>query len=360
MEANFDLLIAGCNTHCKHCYVNGGPGKRMPLKDALLCIEKLDAIAAALPFSCSFTLDNEPINHPDIAEILRAASSVKKIHHFHHGMTTGIALMQRSDREAVIKSYLDCGCTEFGITLHGSAEHHDEIVRRSGAHKTSMEAAAFFRAQGADLSVSLMLNRFFATDTAQIDQAIEELQPGFIWFAIPNYTPHKNMPAFEAYRASFPMLEGLSAYLQKWGQDVPALLERARQGTPGSVMTQLVQGPSLIARFRAPQEELYLSVHPDCQLYLGNTGVETACLGDFRFIDVAHAAELICSTPGNRDYGAFYDVAALPSQDALMQVLQQLPQDRLYEDAASVIYRGLSALNTPTRILAYDTDSTRG
>lgn len=148
MEVNFDLLIGGCNTRCRHCYVSGGPGKLMPLEDALLCIEKLDALAAALPFTCSFTLDNEPINHPDIAEILRTASSVKKIHHFHHGMTTGIALIHRADREAVVNAYLDCGCTELGITLHGSAEHHDEIVRRSGAHKASMDTAAFSAHRG--------------------------------------------------------------------------------------------------------------------------------------------------------------------------------------------------------------------
>ena len=32
---NFDFLVAGCNTRCQHCYVNGGPGPMMPLADAL-------------------------------------------------------------------------------------------------------------------------------------------------------------------------------------------------------------------------------------------------------------------------------------------------------------------------------------
>ena len=45
---NFDLLVAGCDTRCKHCYVNGGPLKRMDGDDAVLCIEQLDAIAAYL------------------------------------------------------------------------------------------------------------------------------------------------------------------------------------------------------------------------------------------------------------------------------------------------------------------------
>ena len=95
MDVNFDLIAAGCNTRCRHCYVNGGPGKRMEAEDALLCIRRLDEIAALLPGPTSFTLDNEPMNHPEIVSILRAASSVKHVRHFHHGMTTGLALMER-------------------------------------------------------------------------------------------------------------------------------------------------------------------------------------------------------------------------------------------------------------------------
>ena len=45
MDINVDFLISGCNTQCKHCYVNGGPGPQMGIEDALTCIEKLDATA---------------------------------------------------------------------------------------------------------------------------------------------------------------------------------------------------------------------------------------------------------------------------------------------------------------------------
>ncbi len=74
MKVNFDLLITGCNTRCRHCYVNGGPGKMMPLADALDAMEKLDALAELLPDEVSLTLDNEPMNHPDIGVIIRAAA----------------------------------------------------------------------------------------------------------------------------------------------------------------------------------------------------------------------------------------------------------------------------------------------
>jgi len=35
--------------------------------------------------------------------------------------------MYRRDKEAVIKSYLNCGYNIFGITVHGNAELHDEL-----------------------------------------------------------------------------------------------------------------------------------------------------------------------------------------------------------------------------------------
>ena len=231
MEVNFDLLISGCNTRCRHCYVNGGPGRNMPLEDALLCIEKLDELVAALPYNASMTLDNEPMNHPDIVKIIRAASAVKHIENFHHGMTSGIALLNRKDRAEVMKAYLGCGLSEFGITLHGNAEHHDFIVRRKGAYAASLEAARFMRSCGAQVAISLMLNRFFAEDAAEIDAVLTELKPDYIYFAIPNYTPHANMPDFEPYRASMDTLSALRPMLDGWQQDADELFERTVNGS---------------------------------------------------------------------------------------------------------------------------------
>lgn len=75
---NFDLLVAGCDTRCKHCYVNGGPLPRMKVDDAVLCIERLDAIAANLPDEAYFTLDHEPMGHPtsDESSARRRAKSI--------------------------------------------------------------------------------------------------------------------------------------------------------------------------------------------------------------------------------------------------------------------------------------------
>jgi hypothetical protein len=41
----------------------------------------------------------------------------------------------------------------------------------------------------------------------------------------------------------------------------------------------------------------------------------------------------------------------LPRQEVLVRAIDQLPQDLLYSDRASVIYRALTMLGIPTKIL---------
>ena len=349
---NIDFLVSGCNTRCRHCYVNGGPGAMMPVENALLCIEKLDVLASLIPDDVTFTLDHEPINHPHLDKILYAASHTRHIQNYHHGMTSGIGLIVRKDKEAVIQSYLNCGYNNFGITIHGGAKHHDEIVRRSGAYDAAVAAAGFIKAQGAEIDVSLMLNRFFAEDAETISALLDQLRPDYIYFAVPIFTPHRNMMDFEPYRASLKTLEALSGYLTEWRQDADKIIYTASQNTVSAASEALRQDITLPALFAQKQDELYLTLHQDCRLYVGNSGMETRCLGDLLSIDLKAAAEVIRSLPGNRDYGAFYDVNLLPSADDLIKALEGLPQNAVYGDFPSIIYRGLTALNIPTIIMS--------
>lgn len=348
---NFDFLVAGCNTRCQHCYVNGVPGPLMPLEDALLCVERLDTLAAYLPEDTNFTLDHEPMNHPHIDQILHAASHTRHTQNYHHGMTTGVGLIHRKDKDAVIQSYLDCGYDAFGITIHGDVRHHDEIARRPGAYDAAIAAAAYIKAREAELSVSLMLNRYFAEDADAISVMLEQLRPDYIYLAIPIFTPHRDMMDFEPHRASMKTVEALRGYLTEWRQDEAETVNAARQNTIAATVDRLRQGVDLHELFSQEQDELYLTLHQDCQLYVGNSGAETRCLGDLRSMDLEATARLIKALPGNRDYSAFYDVDVLPAADVLINALLKLPQDAVYGDFESVLYRGLMEVGIPTKII---------
>lgn len=354
MEINFDFLISGCNTRCRHCYVHGGPGALMPVEDVLLCMERLDAMAESLPPDTSFTLDHEPMNHPFIEEIIAAAAGTRFIKNDHHGMTTGLALMRRSDRDEVVRAYFDSGYDEFGITLHGAVEHHDEIVRRKGAFRMTVAAAEYLKSKGARLNVSLMMNRFFLEDAEEITALLDRLKPDEVWFVTPIYTPHAGMQDFEPYRATLDMLEQLRCRLPDWRQDAEAVLAKAAANTMAAAAKRLGDGAGLRALFAAPQSELYLTIHQDCRLYVGNSGGETRLLGDLRMLDPKGTAGIISALSGNRDYGAYYDVEALPPTQALVRKMEALPQTLIYGDFESALYRGLAALGVPTRIIKPD------
>ena len=351
MDINVDFLVSGCNTHCRHCYVNGGPGPLMQAGDALACIEKLDQIAAFFPNGMTFTLDHEPMNHPDIGKILHAASHTKHITNYHHGMTTGLRLMARSDKEAVIQAYLENGYHEFGITLHGVSAHHDEIVNRKGAFDKAIAAARFLSQMGCWVQISLMVNRFFAEDADQISRLIDDMKVNDIYFAVPIFTPHANMMRFESYRATLETFEAIRRYLPKWGQDAEEILERARQNSVGRAAEKL-QNIDLRSLWREKQDTLYLSLHQDCMLYVGNSGVETQALGDLRKLAPEVVAGVIQKLPGNSDYGAFYDIERLPGTETIREAIKALPQNLVYGDFSSVLYRAFVDLDVPAKLLS--------
>lgn len=348
---NFDLLVAGCDTRCKHCYVNGGPLPRMQSDDAVRCIERLDAVAAYLPEEASFTLDHEPMAHPDAERIFTAASETKHIRYHHHGMTTGVGLMRRNDKEAVLDRCLALGYDCFGITIHGGEALHDEIVRRKGAFSASASFGEFVKSRGGKLEVSLMVNRFFPQETDAISAMLDRLRPDRIYIALPIFTPHRNGLDYEPYRTSVADVEALGNWFQTLGKDASELIENARSSSVGFAVSVLSERPDLKALFDLPQGEKYLTVHPNGVLYMGNSGAETECLGDLRLLDPETAAARILSAPDNRDYGAFYDPEKLPDPQTLINALKELPQDTVYSDFPSVICRGLAALDTPTKIL---------
>lgn len=349
MEINIDFLVSGCNTRCTHCYVNGGPGPLMQTDDALACIEKIDQIAALLPEKASFTLDHEPMNHPEIAKILHAASHTRHITNYHHGMTTGVGLMAKGDKETVIQAYLENGYNEFGITLHSVSAHHDEIVNRNGAFDKTIKAARFLSQQGCQLQISLMMNRFFAEDADQISRLIDDIGPDDIYFAIPIFTPHSNMMLFEPYRATLGTFESIYHYLPKWNQDAEEVMERAHRASVGGVGEKL-RYMELRRLWKERQDMLYFTLHQDCMLYIGNSGTETQALGDLRKLDPKSVAEIIQKLPGNRDYSAFYDIENVPDTESVLKALKAIPQDIVYGDFASVLYRAFVDLAIPTKL----------
>lgn len=322
----------------------------MPIKDVLLCMEKLDEIAEFLSDDSAFTLDHEPMNHPQLDQILYAASRTKYIENYHHGMTTGVALMHRKDKEAVIQSYLDHGYRSFGITIYGGGAHHDEIVRRKGAFDTTVSAAKFLLQMGARLDISLMMNRHFAEDADEISRMIDALDTENVWLVNPIFTPHANMMAFEPHRATLRTFETIRNHLSHWHLSEQDVMKAAQQNSVEAAIDRL-HVTDLHQLWNVPQTELYLSLHPDCKLYVGNSGVETTCLGDLRTLEAKETAAIINALPGNREYGAFFEERELPPIETVYSALETMPQNLVFGDFESVLYRVFADAGVPTTFI---------
>lgn len=322
----------------------------MRTDDALACIQKLDQIAAFLPKGTSFTLDHEPMNHPEIGRILSAAAHTRFIKNYHHGMTSGVGLMTRSDQESVVRAYLENGYRNFGITIHGISAHHDEIVNRKGAFEKAIAAIRFLSQMGCRVQISLMVNRFFAEDAEKISRLIDDTGADEVYFAIPIFTPHANMMMFEPYRATLETFEKIYCYLPRWNQDAEEVIERAQQNAIGNAEKKL-QCIDLHKLWEQKQETRYLTLHQDCMLYVGNSGAETQILGDLRKLESKTSAEMIQNLPGNYDYGAFYDIENVPDTESVWKAIRAIPQNLVYGDFASVLYRAFTDLAIPTKLL---------
>ena len=151
MEYNIDILVAGCNTTCKHCYVNGGKAPCMEWEDFKFCMEKLEPVFAYFGKDVSFTLDNELYNHPKAKGILELVEQRYTKNYYHHGSTTGIAILEHPDRADIFEILKRNGWLEASFALHGGRETHDKMVCYDGAMEAIIRASRLFQENGFDV-----------------------------------------------------------------------------------------------------------------------------------------------------------------------------------------------------------------
>ncbi len=334
MEYNMDILVAGCNTNCRHCYVNGGPGKQMPLGDYLLCMDKLLPVFQHFGERISFTLDNEPYNHPDFSVLLHHTHEHYWPFYSHHGSTTGIAFNHRKDKEAIWQLQKEYGIDFASITLHGDEKNHNFLTQNSHAFAEAMDYIRFVNEHQGKLYLSLMLSKLLIEDREAITQIIQWAQPYQVYFAIPTFAPSPRMRAYQAYRPTYEECMLLQGFLSRWKQDEKALLKRFQQGRSTVLLQRLEQQGHF--DFTQPQQ-CFLTVHPNLNLYMGNTGMETALLGNLRDLSSESIIQAMEKAPANYNFfpACFPQI---PSFDEwLSKAHSTVQEDLVYPDMDSFL-----------------------
>lgn len=283
MKYTFEITISGCNTYCKHCYVSGGPGPDMDLLLYTKIIERLADILPKQGHDISVTLGNEPMKHPQIMRIL--ALTHETIPNFFSYSdfalpTTGIALMEREDREQIIAELRKIGAEKVMLTLHGAPRHHNQLVSNPKGFETIVSAANFFWKHGFHVHFNFMLNRFMTVDWDEMISLLPKYPNMDGHIRIPLYLPVKRLRNFQPYRAQYQDCLLLKNKLSVFSLDEEAFFDQVEMYQEQAVATQ-TKNWDFAERNRLQPQWTFFHIDQKGELYYGNVGMHTRYLGNF-------------------------------------------------------------------------------
>lgn len=206
MQYTFEISLAGCNTNCMYCYVDGGPSMHMSYEDYLICIEKLKPLLDCLKGDISVTLGNELINHTNAKEIILETYHFMPEYYSHDVVgitTTGLALINRSDREEIMEALVEAKANDACLTLHGNEVHHNMIVRNPNAFRGIIKAAEYFNSYGMKLYFSLILNKHLVGDWEEVKHFLHSTPHWKTYIVVPTYLPTPRLREYQKIRVEY-------------------------------------------------------------------------------------------------------------------------------------------------------------
>lgn len=356
MKYTFEITLAGCNTNCFHCYVNGGPGAIMPYEDYMLCIEKLKPILDSLDGDIAVTLGNELFNHPRAKDIVKETFKLMPEYYTHEEVginTTGIALLKlpEDERDQLMDALVDAGAKSACLTLHGNEEHHNEIVRNNTAFVAIEKTAEYFNSYGVELFFSIMMNKYVIEDWNDIVRFLEKT-PNYGAFAVvPLYMPLNRLREFQQFRAEYDDYFKLKGRMSSLGIDEDELFNTVEAYNEKEVSELVKEGFD----YRKAEEQCpnwaFFNISQDLNLYYGNAGARTRLIGNLRSSSTLDLVESIRNLKANYDYSAFYEIDKLPSVSEVLKNIQPLKTNYVYPNVASCLYGWFDLCSIPCSII---------
>lgn len=330
MEYNIDILVAGCNTSCLHCYVNGGPAPQMRLEDFCLCMDRLAPVFRRFGNALSFTLDNELYNHDCAQEILRCVRERNGSAYYHHGSTSGIALANRADARELLRFLRQSGWGIVSFTLHGGEAAHNRIVANPSALAAMKRAAALCSEEGLEIWISLMASKQLLADRAEVAALLASLPHDHLLPVIPDYYPTPRLRRYQAIRCNKGEAAAFADFMAALG--VP---EAQMNGCRDFVCESQVYAAAEAGRLRLhPKEKLTAFFHIDQRLdfYRGNTGAALERCGNIARLSPEEICDIIAATGDN-----YYETPEIHYRDLRVGPgsLRRSSEDYAYPNAIS-------------------------
>ena len=355
METNLDLLIAGCNTRCRHCYVDGGPEQAMPIESVRLLFPRLRRFLDAqnqLGLKASLTLDNEVFNHPQAPEVYALTAQYLKPYTYHHGSTTGLALLKQAEPEALLRDLKAEGWDTFSLSLHGGEAAHDQILGRTGAFKALGEAARLFKEAGCKLVISLIVGKPLIDGRDAVSAFLDQNPHDEVYMALVDHAPIQRLMDYLPLRPSMADLAPLAPYLQQWGVAGKAFFAEAARGSERACLG-LMREWGIWDNIPRSSERIYLSLDQDLNLYYGNTGLRQAYLGNFAQDEAEALAEKTARLAANELFwDSCFNLDALPGFGGFDKDSKKAVEENLvFSDWDSCLSYWMARAGIPTRLI---------
>ena len=332
MEYNIDILVAGCNTTCMHCYVNGGKAPSMELEDFKYCMEKLNAVFSHFGEKVSFTLDNELYNHPNAKEILELVENNYSKNYYHHGSTTGIAILEHPDREEILKILKRNNWLDVSFAIHGGKEAHNKIVNNSEAMDAVIEASRLFKENGFDVWISLMISKKFIEDLSEVAELLDAIRYDHILPVIPDFYPNGRLIKYQNIRCNKNEYDKVFAFLQERKIEAEEIKNAVEQYDEANVLQKIKYDAVKDALLE--KETAFFHVNQKLDFYVGNTGSALKYCGNLKECSSEEIIDWIENSNDN-----FYETATIHCQD----ILEAVSEGKLVRSEENYVYPNVIA-----------------
>lgn len=327
MEYNIDILVAGCNTTCMHCYVNGGKAPNMKLEDFGYCMEKLKPVLEHFGEKVSFTLDNELYNHPKLKELLELVEKNYAKNYYHHGSTTGIAILEHPDREEILNILKRNDWMEVSFAVHGGKEEHNRMVSNPQAMNAIVKASRLFKEHGFEVWISLMISKKLVETLPEVAKLLEEISYNHILPVIPDFYPTPRLRKYQSVRCNNNEYEKVLAFLQTRGI-ATVEIEKALQEYNEEAVLKQVQYEAVKQKL-SENETAFFHINQKLDFYIGNTGAALKYCGNLR---ECSSEEIIGWIENSQDN--FYETATIHYED----ILEAISQKKLVRSEENYVY----------------------
>lgn len=339
-EITFDIVVSGCAAECWHCYVSGKPSPPMALpdyKDTLAFVDEFSQTARVQKIKVYPYLDLEPMEHPEIVEIINMTQTIDGFSLPSCIPTTGIPIARRDDWEQVLSAYRNVGVKQLEFTLHGPEKIHDRALSRPGAYRGHQQAVRRAMTKNFETRLNLMVSQPMLDHFQQTMETVEKNEYDVKRAAVPSYTPNERLRAFERIRPGLPDLEPYQAFFidfcdqEARGQEY---WKKLPESTEGKTYREMLSGETGGASYQDMIENLptwyFITVGPGRDIWYGNGFHRTHKLGQIGVTAPEDLLEKMWGFYPNYAFGGHFPVDRLPSPREVAEKVGDPDGKRVY------------------------------